>query len=324
MMPSIETSVRLAFSCWRGAYPGLAEHFRRARLDPTANTWDKVYDFNSKDDLGGPHFSLDESVRPWWVAPPPEAPLEGGGVPECPVPAADGSLFGGGRLEAPPKSPGSQLPDSLPPSPGRAAAHDEEVELSEEEGEGVVLEDEDEGEAVATSGRIVNGGGEAELPGSPTTLLQMPPAAGAPATAATAAAGADADARAAWRVVNATQLAAVAREEGAARAALRDEAARRLKALQQTRAALLKQRYATNREREAAAIGGSGGGSDSGGRWERVLALVDLSAAAANSSGGAARAAGRSVGGGAGGPSKDVARLRQLMISLKSRPGKTA
>ncbi|GFR49912.1 hypothetical protein Agub_g12020, partial [Astrephomene gubernaculifera] len=183
--PSIETSTRITFSCWRGAYPGLSEHFKRARLDPDRNTWMQVYDFNSKEDLGAVHYQLDESVRPWWIAPPPPASpslpppthqqqqqqphadgststgssntagVDGGGTsgggssgaagewaaapPDCPVAAADGSLFGGGRREPPPppKSPtGSPLPASLPPSPGRAAAYDEEVELEDEEEEG--------------------------------------------------------------------------------------------------------------------------------------------------------------------------------------------
>ena len=80
----------------------------------------QVYDFNSGDDLGAPHWSLDESFGGWWVAPAE-------GAPDCPVVAADGSLFGGGHAEQPPKSPGSALPDSLPPSPGRAQNWDEEV-----------------------------------------------------------------------------------------------------------------------------------------------------------------------------------------------------
>lgn len=106
--PSIETSTGIVFSCWRGAYPGLTEHFAKARLDPTKNTWAQVYDFNSKDDLGAVHYTLDESVAPWWVA-PPTRPHGGGPVglqPDCPVAAPDGSLYGGGRLEVqPPKSP---------------------------------------------------------------------------------------------------------------------------------------------------------------------------------------------------------------------------
>lgn len=67
-----------------------------------------MYDFNSKDDLGAVHYTLDESVAPWWVA-PPTRPHGGGPVglqPDCPVAAPDGSLYGGGRLEVqPPKSP---------------------------------------------------------------------------------------------------------------------------------------------------------------------------------------------------------------------------
>lgn len=124
--PSIETSTCVEFSCWRGAYPGLTQHFGAAKLDPSKNTWMQVYDFNSGDDLGAPHWSLDESFRGWWVAPTE-------GVPDCPVVAADGSLFGGGHAEPPPKSPGSALPDSLPPSPGRAQNWDEEVEIDDDE-----------------------------------------------------------------------------------------------------------------------------------------------------------------------------------------------
>lgn len=36
------------------------------------------------------------------------------------------------RLLGPPPGGGRQLPDSLPPSPGRAAAHDEELELEDD------------------------------------------------------------------------------------------------------------------------------------------------------------------------------------------------
>ncbi|KAG2428002.1 hypothetical protein HXX76_011988 [Chlamydomonas incerta] len=152
--PSIETSTDIKFSCWRGAYPGLAEHFSHAKLDPTKNTWMQVYDFNAKDDLGAPHYSLDDSAPAggdagWWL-PPPDVLQQLAAPPECPVAAPDGSLYGGGRVEPPPPSPGGggrQLPDSLPPSPGRAAAHDEEIELEDdpEECVPVLLEGEDGG-----------------------------------------------------------------------------------------------------------------------------------------------------------------------------------
>ncbi|KAG2443109.1 hypothetical protein HYH02_009522 [Chlamydomonas schloesseri] len=151
--PSIETSTHIKFSCWRGAYPGLTQHFSNAKLDPSKNTWMQVYDFNAKDDLGAPHYSLDEASPAggdagWWL-PPPEVLQQLAAPAESPVAAPDGSLYGGGRVEPPPLSPGGgrQLPDSLPPSPGRAAAHDEEIELEDdpEELAPVLLEGEDGG-----------------------------------------------------------------------------------------------------------------------------------------------------------------------------------
>ena len=40
--PTVAASTGLRFSCWMGAYPGLAAHFRAAGLNPGNNHWDKV------------------------------------------------------------------------------------------------------------------------------------------------------------------------------------------------------------------------------------------------------------------------------------------
>lgn len=40
--PTVAASTGLRFSCWMGAYPGLAAHFRSAGLNPGNNHWDKA------------------------------------------------------------------------------------------------------------------------------------------------------------------------------------------------------------------------------------------------------------------------------------------
>ena len=49
----------MTFGPFNGAYPGLAQHFRKANLDPLHNHWKRVFDF-SKDDMSlpNPHWSL--------------------------------------------------------------------------------------------------------------------------------------------------------------------------------------------------------------------------------------------------------------------------
>ncbi|GLC56133.1 hypothetical protein PLESTB_001072300 [Pleodorina starrii] len=418
--PSIETSTGIVFSCWRGAYPGLTEHFKRARLDPTKNTWKQVYDFNRAEDLGAEHFRLDESVRPWWTTAPEGQDGAATSPPDCPVPAADGSLFGGGHLapleeQSPPKPPpgAPTLPASLPPSPGRAAAYDEEVELEDDEDEPVTILPpgaEDGGRSlvapaqpsprgetrlralqpdnpasaldspgIASAGASASagaggpvlgrstgdgGGAGAGFPrsdgngdggdGNPfgaltepqalaaaavavdddpffTAVEQPPPppppadAAGAAAAGAAAAGAAGpplqvaqdhagaADARVAWRLANSRELSQRTAQEGQAKAAVQEEAGRKLEGLQQTRAARLKQRFATNRaasEKPAAAAAVAGAGGTAG--WERVAELVDLTAAGGGGGGG-------KVVRPAAAPCKDVTRLRQLIISLKAK-----
>ncbi|GIL81668.1 hypothetical protein Vretifemale_10675 [Volvox reticuliferus] len=330
--PSIETSTGIVFSCWRGAYPGLTEHFHKARLDPTKNTWRQVYDFNRTEDLDGPHFRLDDSIRPWWTVP---LTGKGGGgqelsnaaaTPDCPVPAVDGSLFGGGFLpveHSPPKPQSGpvKLPDSLPPSPGRAAAYDEEVELDDDDEDHVTilpLGVEDGGQSLVApaqpslsfalpqlpqpststvqqvhstvpdnsstaftfdsprnSATTIGSGGDiggistglplwssgeprlgmppqaaivvgstAEMPQQQQLQLQEGPndpvliavttatPASAPAAPATVQPP-NADARVAWRVSNTMKLAQLAGQENQARAVLREEARRKLEAMQE-------------------------------------------------------------------------------------------
>ena len=51
--PSIETSTGLRFGCWQAAWPGLSAQFKAAKLDPTRNTFAKVFDFNEGMELNG-------------------------------------------------------------------------------------------------------------------------------------------------------------------------------------------------------------------------------------------------------------------------------
>mmetsp|Transcript_18560 Transcript_18560/g.60486 ORF Transcript_18560/g.60486 Transcript_18560/m.60486 type:complete len:411 (-) Transcript_18560:1778-3010(-) len=96
--PIIETSKDITFSCWMGAYPGLSEQFVAANLDPLANNWRKVYNFNQEEENAEGHFTvLDDAALtgvPWLEVTDPEdgfGPLEG--TPENPVPAADGRVY---------------------------------------------------------------------------------------------------------------------------------------------------------------------------------------------------------------------------------------
>jgi protein XRP2 len=107
--PSVSACADLTFTCWSGAYPGLAAHFRAAGLDPGANAWDKVHDTDAEKEGGGegggagagvgggatpaaaPSFKISRARGAWW-----EVPLAGEGGGACcenPVPAADGSLY---------------------------------------------------------------------------------------------------------------------------------------------------------------------------------------------------------------------------------------
>ncbi|KAK3241757.1 hypothetical protein CYMTET_48505 [Cymbomonas tetramitiformis] len=93
--PIIETSTDISFKCWMGAYPGLVEHFKSADLDPSINTWYKVYDFNKDEDFGGKmHWAVDmEAPAEYW-----EVPCEGedgrpSGPLENPVSLPDGTRY---------------------------------------------------------------------------------------------------------------------------------------------------------------------------------------------------------------------------------------
>ncbi|GIL58520.1 hypothetical protein Vafri_13463 [Volvox africanus] len=143
----------------------------------------------------------------------------------------------------------------------------------------------------------------------------------APATAAPETAQpANADARVAWRVFNAKKLAQLAGQENQDRTVLREEAHRKLEAMQQTRAARLKQRFASNRAHTNPA-GDSGGSSataagfptSTSSGWARVAELVDLTGWASSESGKRDKAVLAAK------PSRDITRLRQLMIALKTK-----
>jgi len=96
--PSIEASTNCFFSCWRGAYPGLTAHFAAAELDPSVNTWDKIFDFHAGEDLGAPHWLLEEPAPLGWV----EVEVEGAGACNNPVARGDGAVYGAEPEPAPP------------------------------------------------------------------------------------------------------------------------------------------------------------------------------------------------------------------------------
>eukprot|EP01029_Cantina_marsupialis_P009391 TRINITY_DN218_c5_g1_i1.p1 TRINITY_DN218_c5_g1~~TRINITY_DN218_c5_g1_i1.p1 ORF type:complete len:874 (+),score=245.68 TRINITY_DN218_c5_g1_i1:123-2624(+) len=66
--PIIESSHRMIFQSFNGAYPGLDKHFQSADLDASLNKWRKVFDFNSSDaSIPQPHFIIDSSAPEPWV-----------------------------------------------------------------------------------------------------------------------------------------------------------------------------------------------------------------------------------------------------------------
>ena len=40
--PTLHGCSNVKFGCWRGSYPGLAQHFQEANLDPNSNHWQEV------------------------------------------------------------------------------------------------------------------------------------------------------------------------------------------------------------------------------------------------------------------------------------------
>ncbi|GLE04457.1 hypothetical protein PINS_up013399 [Pythium insidiosum] len=71
--PIIETSSDIKFAPFNGAYCGLEQHFRDARLEPTNNHWSQVYDFNDPD-KSGHNWRLLEQPAPWVVDVEPFVP----------------------------------------------------------------------------------------------------------------------------------------------------------------------------------------------------------------------------------------------------------
>ncbi|TMW65813.1 hypothetical protein Poli38472_003578 [Pythium oligandrum] len=74
--PIIETSSDIKFAPFNGAYCGLEQHFKDARLEPTNNHWSQVYDFNDPDKSGHNWRLLkpDEECAPWVVDVTPHVP----------------------------------------------------------------------------------------------------------------------------------------------------------------------------------------------------------------------------------------------------------
>lgn len=86
--PVVETSSKLTFRRFNGAYPRLSSHFKRASLEPYTNKWGTIHDF-SKDDstYPEPHYTVEEG----WAGPDWVVGVESGikglkGEPENPVP----------------------------------------------------------------------------------------------------------------------------------------------------------------------------------------------------------------------------------------------
>jgi len=100
--PALETSSEIAFSCWRGAYHGLTEHFAQANLKPEASTWWDVHNFNDGEEINGllEHYTVDKnSTEEYWEVPVYDDEGEEVGSPEDPVPFNGRVYVGDGERE---------------------------------------------------------------------------------------------------------------------------------------------------------------------------------------------------------------------------------
>ena len=87
--PVIEASMAVQFAPFNASYPQLKKHFVDAALEPTANLWWAVYDFNEAEAVaeGAPHWSeLPEGEWSPWIVPLQGAEGADLGPPENPVP----------------------------------------------------------------------------------------------------------------------------------------------------------------------------------------------------------------------------------------------
>ncbi|GMH35716.1 hypothetical protein BSKO_03584 [Bryopsis sp. KO-2023] len=89
--PALESSKSINFTPWMGAYPGLTGHFSAANLDPTINSWDRVYDFTPVNAGETPNWTVqidsNTSTPQWWEVDVVE------GIPDNPVPLPDGQVY---------------------------------------------------------------------------------------------------------------------------------------------------------------------------------------------------------------------------------------
>jgi hypothetical protein len=131
--PIIETSTRLHFTWWNGAYPKLREHAAAAELLTATNFYNEIFDFNEKDAT---------AVAPHWEV-LAEGPRE---LQEVEVLGADGMPIG--PCENPfvmPQNAASSVVTSVPEHEAKrevAVVADEEVEVSFDEDEESVPEEE--------------------------------------------------------------------------------------------------------------------------------------------------------------------------------------
>ncbi|KAK9840651.1 hypothetical protein WJX81_007029 [Elliptochloris bilobata] len=254
--PTVAASTGLRFSCWMGAYPGLAAHFRAAGLNPGNNHWDKVQDI-SADSGAEATFELVEAVHYWVV------PLADAGPLENPVSAADGSRYQPG-VDHTPADGGepTTLLGSAAAAIGRAGAAAAAAPAA----------------AAATVSNALFGAPEENGDAGGGGFFSSAPAenghAGGSASQGAVGAGREHPKVAAVRAAVRERLAKQEADEASSKDALVQKAASYLETFYQKRNTAKSQRAKENRGAEmAAAVAGPEGD----GEWEKALSLINFS-----------------------------------------------
>lgn len=239
--PTISGSKNMHFSCWAGAYPGLASQFASANLDPKKNQWNKVYDATApaEGEDSPPNFDISTAPSPFlWEVPVEDAT----GPPENPVPGPDGAAY----------QPHEPAPGPAPTAPAAAPLDD-----------------------------AFFGGDDAgdDGPGEASAALPLENGNGAHPASGAAAAGYDVEppSTAAARESMQARMAAQAKEETEKKAVVTAAAAKYLQEFYDGRNRAKGERIAQGREVGGSAAGETG--PQGSGTWERVLSMVDFNAA---------------------------------------------
>eukprot|EP00899_Mesostigma_viride_P012128 jgi/Mesvir1/20916/Mv07988-RA.1 len=280
--PVIELSDEIQFGCWNVAYPHLSEHFKKANLNPSVNTWSKIYDFNTGDE---PHWTT-LPQKPFEFL---EVQLTDGNGLQCPPQCDNPVLAFDGQSYVPPPLPGHQ---SSSEEPVKVSVHvvvrggmgaDEDVSDGFGGGAGDLNGYVNTSHDYGTAG-LGNGNTEPspdEDDDSPTPLEQ-------------------------WMISNVTRLREKELVEDERKEELRSKARAYIAQSKEERAARIAAKKKQNRETEAIEREKREGGGASANPWETVVSYIDMS-----------KAKTKDVG--KPGKSKDVSRFRKVLFDCKNK-----